>query len=412
MGRRPTTGGVAPAGDRITVRFTWQGQDLRPTLDLKPTAANLRHAQRLRQTIQDAIKAGTFRLADYFPDYRFADRHQATDSASTRSFGQWAELWGQLAARDLEHSTIKIYRTHLAAYWTSAWGSLAPRKISHEMVLTRLSALAADKFDDQTGLTTKGLSRKTQNNILIPLRAVFDLICKSLAMPNPTDGIKCLKVQGGAPDPFTPQEIELILADLRRPRGKMSQEQALALTDYYAFAAYAGLRPSEQIALRWVDVDFRQRTARVSRSSVLKQTKERTKTHTARTVELNDLAWSVVERQRARTQMRPEGLVFLNPFTDRPWNTGEEQRREWQASLRRVGVRHRPPKELRDTSVTMALAAGADPYWVARQHGHSVQTMMKDYAGWIPKADRGRNLAAVNAALGGGVEPDSAIGPR
>jgi integrase len=107
----------------------------------------------------------------------------------------------------------------------------------------------------------------------------------------------------------------------------------------------------------------------------------------------------VIERQRARTQLSGN-LIFINPFTGRAWCTGEEQRREWQMSLRRVGVRHRPPKELRDTSVSTALAAGANPYWVAQQHGHSLQTMMKDDAGWIPDADKGRNLAAVNAALG------------
>ena len=62
-------------------------------------------------------------------------------------------------------------------------------------------------------------------------------------------------------------------------------------------------------------------------------------------------------------------------------------------------MRYRAPKECRDTSVTMALLAGASPVWVAAQHGHSVQVMLRDYAKWIPQADRGRNLAAVNQAI-------------
>jgi integrase len=83
------------------------------------------------------------------------------------------------------------------------------------------------------------------------------------------------------------------------------------------------------------------------------------------------------------------------------------------ACLKRIGVRHRPPKECRDTSVTMALQAGADPYYVAAQHGHSLQTMMRDYAAFIPKGDRGRNLAAINAALGNaGSKPDFAEGAQ
>jgi len=399
VGRRSETGGVKPAGDRIEVRFTWQGKELRPTLALKPNAANLAHARRLReQQIMPEIVAGTFDLARHFPDYRFRAKHQPESAEGSRTFAQWGELWAKLASRELEHSTIKIYRTHLAAYWTSVWGDLAPRRITHEMVLTRLSDLASDRFDETAGKVRKGLSRKTQNNILIPLRAVFALICKGGAVTDPTESINCLRVQSGNPDPFTVEEVDLILADLRRPRGKMTQAQADALADYYEFAAFAGLRPSEQIALRWVDIDFRRQTAFIGRAKVLRQVKERTKTHASRTIELNARAWAVIERQRARTQLAGP-LVFINPFTGRAWNTGEEQRREWMLSLRRVGVRHRPPKELRDTSVTQALMAGCDPYWVAAQHGHSIQTMQKDYATWMPKGDRGRNLAAMNASL-------------
>ena len=50
--------------------------------------------------------------------------------------------------------------------------------------------------------------------------------------------------------------------------------------------------------------------------------------------------------------------------------------------------------------MTMVLQAGASPVWVAAQHGHSVTVMMRDYARWIPHADHGRNLAAVNSAMG------------
>ena len=67
MGRRSETGGVKAAGDRIEVRFTWQGKELRPTLPLKPNAANLAHARRLRERqILPEIAAGTFELERHF----------------------------------------------------------------------------------------------------------------------------------------------------------------------------------------------------------------------------------------------------------------------------------------------------------------------------------------------------------
>jgi len=46
--------------------------------------------------------------------------------------------------------------------------------------------------------------------------------------------------------------------------------------------------------------------------------------------------------------------------------------------------------------VTLALQSGADPVWVSKQHGHSLAVRMRDYAKWIPGADKGRDLAALN----------------
>ncbi|WP_295541174.1 hypothetical protein [uncultured Pseudacidovorax sp.] len=106
---------------------------------------------------------------------------------------------------------------------------------------------------------------------------------------------------------------------------------------------------------------------------------------------------------RARTQAA-DAEVFHNPRTGSAYIDEQSQRRAWAQALPAAGVRYRPPKECRDTSVTLALMAGANPVWVAMQHGHSVQVMMRDYAKWIPSADRGANLAAVNATLGARTE--------
>ena len=400
MGRKSETGGVTPLGGRIQVRFSWRGKELRPTLDIKPTAANLKHARRIREAVVADIKAGVFNLAEYFPDYKFAEKHTA--DALGRAFRQWADLWVELSARNLEDSTLRIYKRHLAAYWTAAFGDDMPKAITHERVLRHLARLATEHLDERTGKLVKPLSRKTQNNILIPLRGVFELACKSDPhLRNPTDGIDNLKVQKAQPDPFEPEEVEVILAALRE---RFGDEYA----DYFEFACFAGPRPSEQIALLWQDVDLRSSVVKVRRARVMAKDKERTKTAYEREVELNARALAVIERQRARTQLKGDH-VFRNPSTGRPWNDEQEQRKVWVIALRTAKIRYRPPKECRDTSVTVALMAGADPLWVAKQHGHSVTVMMKDYARWIPKADRGRNLETLNRALG---VVDSAVKPQ
>lgn len=287
---------------------------------------------------------------------------------------------------------LQIYKRHLKAYWTSAFGADMPKAITHERVLRHLAKLSKEHRNERTGKIKKPLSRKTQNNILIPLRGVFALICKSNSyLQDPTDGIDNLKVQKGDPDPFEPDEVEVILSTLR-------QKDGAAYADYFEFAFFAGPRPSEQIALLWQDVDLRSGTIKIRRARVMGKDKERTKTTYAREVELNSRALAVIERQRARTQLQGDH-VFRNPSTGRPWHDEQEQRRVWVRALRAAKIRYRPPKECRDTSVTISLMAGADPLWVAKQHGHSVTVMMKDYARWIPKADRGRNLEALNRAI-------------
>lgn len=392
MGRKPERGGVRPKGDRIEVRFMWQGKQIAPTLDLKPTAANLRHAARQREQIVQEVAQGTFTFAKYFPDYRYREKHQSSKPEEARALKDWYDVWAKLAARELEHSTLTIYKRHMKRYWLAKFGERLPGKITYEDIMEHLADLATDILDEETGNIRKGLSRKTQNNICIPLRAVFALICKPPSqISDPTEGLQNLKVQKGNPDPFTASEVEAILKVLRDKRGD-------EMADYFEFSIFAGLRSSEQIALLWPDADLRSNTVMVRRAMVMTKEKDRTKTHVERTVELNARAGAVLHRQRARTQALG-AHVFRNPVTGKPFADEQAQRLAWKAALRSAGVRYRPPKECRDTSVTLALMAGANPVWVAAQHGHSVQVMLKSYAKWIPSADRGSNLAAVNASL-------------
>jgi integrase len=396
MGRTPTaSGGVTPKNDRIQIRFNWRGKEYRPTLNLNPTAGNLKSAARLREQILDEIKMGSFNLEHHFPEYKHIGKMLPAGADGTsphhRTLSEWTDIFFEFKARTTEHSTLFVYKRHMLSYWISVWGDLNPKYINNEMVQMRLAKLAKGAVDPD-GKVHRPLSRKSQNNILIPLRGVFELISKNLTnVTNPVAGIENLKAEMNPPDPFTPQEVELILQGLAKRNP--------IVADYYEFAMFAGLRDSEQIALLWDDVDLVNMTLNICRARVLGQSKERTKTHKGRLVELNARAAAVIERQRARTQLEGKE-VFKNPFTGKAWNDDQEQRVEFRAAIRGAGVRYRPPKECRDTSVTMALMAGADPAWVAAQHGHSVITMLRSYAKWLPKGDNNRNLNKVNSALG------------
>jgi integrase len=64
------------------------------------------------------------------------------------------------------------------------------------------------------------------------------------------------------------------------------------------------------------------------------------------------------QRQRSHTQIRDEH-VFLDPRYDAPWYEERAFRRSyWEPTLRRLGMRYRPPYNTRHTYATMMLMAG------------------------------------------------------
>lgn len=66
-----------------------------------------------------------------------------------------------------------------------------------------------------TGRTLRALRRKAQNNIMIPRRAVFEMIRKPVRrIVNATEGIDNQKTQKPNPNPFAPDEVEVFLCEM------------------------------------------------------------------------------------------------------------------------------------------------------------------------------------------------------
>ena len=118
---------MSAKGERIQIRFSWKGRDLRPTLNLKPTAANLKHAKRLRETIVEDIRRGEFNIRKYFPDYRLASELQgqaATVTDVMEEFLRWARTRQQ-------HASVVSLRRKLTSFWQPDFGGRDIRKITY-----------------------------------------------------------------------------------------------------------------------------------------------------------------------------------------------------------------------------------------------------------------------------------------
>jgi integrase len=186
------------------------------------------------------------------------------------------------------------------------------------------------------------------------------------------------------PDPFRIQDAEALIAQIHADCGE-------AQGNYDEFRLFTGLRPSEQIALAVSDFHAGRGTLSVTKARVDGIDKNTTKTREDRLFELCPRAMLVLRRQLSlRDQLQRSGkighdhLFFMQHGG--PIRDIEEPGRRWRETLARLAIRHRRPYCARHSSVSWNLMIGKNPLWVAKQHGHSVRTMLEIYAAWAEGA--------------------------
>lgn len=360
----------------IQVAFTWRGVRFRETLKLEPTKQNMRYAENLRGEILRKIELNTFNPVEYFPNSKKL-RKLGYVKPSTL-FKDQAEQWYKTRT-DLAKSTLTSYRKNLDHHILPQFGDMNIGEIKHGMIMAWLGE-------------TPWQSMKTRNNVLIPLRGIFEVaFLDRVINENPMARILNAKTQKAEPDPLTLQEVSNVLGYMRR-----YDEQVV---NYFQFAFFAGLRPSELVELKWGDIDFTRELAVISRAKVEGKVKT-TKTDRIRYIELGSMAMFALKRQKLHTFMKDEGYVFNNPNTRKPWADEQSQRKYWTATLKALGMRHRDAYQTRHTFATMHLMVQANPAWIAKQMGHTTPKMIFEvYARWLILSDAGREKSKLENVL-------------
>lgn len=386
MGRRGS--GVDEHNGALRIRFTLNGRREAVVLRLAtgatmaPTAANHRFALRLADDVRAAVRAGSFTWARYFP-YQARASHEAGSQTVAALLQAW------LGTLRKSTSTIKSYRTAVAFWLATPVGD----KLASELVKSDVLAALACRPD---------LKGKTVNNYMVALRQGLGLsVDDGRLAVNVAKQVKSARVQRPEPDPFTRAEADAIVADMRR-------HYPDPVWQYCAFKFWTGLRSSESFAVRWADIDQSGRTLRVHRGVVLGEEVDGTKTRTARSVMLNSLAWEALQAARPHTLMRgsvdrDDDFAFRDPRRDfAPWHKDQYFTRwYWIPTLRRLGLRYRPPYNTRHTYATQLLMSGRKPAWSATQLGHDIKMFLTVYARWIPSDGDAAEMAAFEADLRG-----------
>jgi len=326
------------------VRWREGGRNRARTFDRKADAAAFEAEVRRRQ------RAGDLAALD----------------AGQETLQEFAEEWWRLYARpNLAPITLASY----AAVWDAH-------------VLPRLGGLRLREIDPQTvarlraELTSAGVGNASVRRVMVILQGILERAVEWRRLPtNPARAVrKPPQRRERAVRPLTPLQVERLRAQLLAS-GRTRDAVLVSVL------AYAGLRPSEALALTWGHL--RERTILVERGVVLGQLKT-TKTGRTRTVRLlAPLAADLREWRIARGRPPDDALIFPgangSAWSDDAWRYW--RRRIYTPAARASGLEPVPrPYDLRHSFVSLLLAEGANVVEIARQAGHSPAVTLSTYA--------------------------------
>ena len=373
MGTRGRPGsGVEPLSETIRLRFTYNGKRYYETLDLRPTAANIKAATRMLASVKDQIRHGVFDYAATFPD----SVRGVPAIKSRLTVRDIAKRW--IDSHQVENSTKGTYLPGLN-FWNSRFGDRPAAELTTLEIRQALTERSAE------------VTAKTVNNTLIVLRGMYRLALADEVVPrDPTQSIRNLKHQRVPPDPFTRSELERIL-------GHIQHHHPVEVLRWFTFAFFTGLRPSEQVELKRDDLDAAAKKVRVQRAKVKGEVKS-TKTHTERWVDLTGRALRAAEGDGSSE------YLFPHPGTQTQWSKTQLEDRlhdYWYPTLEALGLRKRVSYQTRHTYATVNLMAGVNPAYISRQLGHvNMQMLLTTYSRWIDGADKDRERRRMEKALG------------
>lgn len=279
---------------------------------------------------------------------------------------QWIGWQNHLKPSTL-HSVESTWRTHVLPMW----GDRAVASISHSEIQDWVALLHRGVESDEPSKVVKGKSATTVKRAHGILSAILERATRDKRIPaNPAAGIGLPRK---APKPrayLTHQQVTLL------------STEAKAHGTLVLFLAYTGLRWGEATGLTVGNIDFIRRRAVVESNAVLVNGKIRVgtpKTHRKRWVPFPEfLRAALTEAVRGKSR---EQLVFgdgqnhvLLPNSTRGWfHYAVKRAQATDKAFPRV-----TPHDLRHTTASLAIAAGANVKAVQRMLGHASAAMTLD----------------------------------
>ncbi len=353
--------------------FRYRNKRCREQTSLSDTPANRRKLEKMLTRIEAEITLGAFDYGRYFPNSPLAEQMARRPAkGATPRFRDFAEQWfdeNKVRWRSSHRSTI---RSTLEHHLYPAFGDQAVGVLTRAEILKFRAGLG----ELRGAKGKKGLSAERINHIITPLRMILGEAGERFGFASPAAGIKSLKVPRTDVEPFTLEEVQLILTRVRAD-----------FRNYYTARFFTGMRTAEIDGLKWRYVDFKRREILIREARVQGETVSTKNDGSFRTIQTSTLVYNALKDQFRATGKLGE-YVFCNR-RGHPLDHNNVTKRVWYPLLRHLGLSLRRPYQTRHTAATLWLAAGENPEWIARQMGHTTTEMLfRVYSRFVPNLTR------------------------
>jgi integrase len=347
---------IDPRSARLYLDLHIHGRRKRIFSELPDTPRSRKILEAKAEEIEREIFLGTFDLSKHFP---------GEDAKQRLTFRQLYEEWRRKKANEVSPLTLEWYVEVVEGKILPFWG--------HK----RLEDFSPALFDQfKAGLVARKLAPRTTNIVLARLKEMLRMAHdRGYVQDSLARWVVFQRQRRPEIEPLSFEEKERFLKVL-----------PLRWRPYFVVALGTGLRPSEQVALRWERIDWKRNLIEV-REGWRKGQRTTLKVASAnRDIDLLPPVRKALEQQRLIAG--GSELVFPNRLGGHV-NVNNLRNRIWYPALKKAGLKPRDLYNTRHTFATHALASGEDPGWVAKMLGHTTLLMLTTrYYRYIPNLTR------------------------
>ena len=386
----------------LQVDFRYKGQRCREQTRYADTPANRKKLEKILERMEAEILLETFTYKNYFPKSAKAEFFDELEKkvAVARSeragepqcqiptLAEFAEVWVSEMRVEWRDSYYRSLTGTLKAYTLPAFGDRKVSDITKADILQFRTTLAKEPLRKSSPLKASSI-----NKALAPLRMILNEAAERYDFNSPFRGIKTLRVQRVDVEPFTLEEVQCFLDNVRED-----------FHAYYTTRFFTGMRSGEVDGLQWKYVDFERREILI-RETIVHNKMTYTKTDgSQREIYMSQPVFDALQEQYKVTGGGQ--FVFCNR-DGKPLSNNNVTKRVWHPTLRFLGMKRRPPYQTRHTAATLWLGSGEAPEWIARQMGHTTTEMLfRVYSRYVPNLTRQDGSAFERLLQGGKVEEE------